>query len=157
MAIVIAFLNRYQFFTKCMDFEWNSELQTAILWDTEGTKFNPIIVKWHWDRFFSEHFDFPLPVIIPSMPHAHQFRGQYHRPVWSCSTNGFSPHSLQLKKENKTGTMNYQWGFFIVWSHAHFLVCRKSKIGYKKLWRISWRRARTKMITKIVKGIETGR
>jgi hypothetical protein len=50
----------------------------------------------------------------------------------------------------------------IIWTEmfvpaVYFLVYRKSKIGYKRHWRINWRRARTKMITKIVKGIETGR
>jgi hypothetical protein len=39
---------------------------------------------------------------------------------------------------------------------VHFLLYRKSKIGYKRLSRINWRRARTKMI-KTVKGIETGK
>jgi hypothetical protein len=41
-----------------------------------GFVVNKVIVG----QFFSEHFGFPLPVIIPPLLHIHIIRGWYSRP-----------------------------------------------------------------------------
>jgi hypothetical protein len=57
------------------------------------------LTKWHWDRVFSEFFDFPVNIIPPWLSVLIDILGMNNRPAGGHFRDVVSPHQHERKQQ----------------------------------------------------------